>query len=491
MAWIYYNSSLIRPVPSVTISQNKIKNGAGETIGNTYSITVNIILMSFKGSPRSDGTFWTISNDPPDEDIDVDDKIAAISRKQEAIRDLFATEGQLFEIQSRGGGQPIKFNPRILSISFNEGLWVETCSCTIQMEADKLYLGDGDEFDNYLNNSEESWQLDTDETPENINSPRTYRLSHTVSATGRRHYDDSGALTKEAWQAARDDVVSKLGFDSSILLSSGVSNLPSYYGGFNHVRNENIDKSNGSYSVTETWLIASGTALEDFTVNTSRGNDGLINVTVNGNITGLEQRDANLGLSVSKWDNALSKFNTIQPLIKNRAETYSSASLHATPTSYSTARNPAAGTISYDYGYNSRFRNLVTGTLSEVISVQNNLETDLFATIGIIGRTLGNLLQDLNTRRELQRTVNIELVFDSDYIPSGASISEVINNYNPRLHSPQSTEIASILSAAHPVTAGLLNNNGNPVTKSYISDQSENWNFSSRSYSRNITYVYE
>jgi len=491
MAWIYYNNCLIRPVPTVSISETFVKDGTQKTIGKTYSITVNIILMSYKGSPRSDGSFWTVDNDPPDENIDVDAKIGSIGRKQEAIRDLFNEEGKLFEIQPRDGGQPIKFNPRILSVSFGEGPWVETCNCTIQMEADKLFLGDSDVYPNYLSTSEESWQLDTDETPENALSPRMYRLSHTVSATGKRHYDDTGALVQEPWEQARDEVVSKLGFDSSILLSSGVNNLPSYYGGFNHIRNESRDESNGTYSVTETWLISSGTALEDFTVNTSRGNDGLIVVGVNGNITGLEQRNADMSLSVSKWDNALSKFNTITPLIKNRAEVYSGTNLHPTPTSISTGRNPAAGSISYDYEYNSRFRNLVTGTLSEVISVQNNLEADLFATIGVVGRTLGNLLQDLNTKRELQRSVNIELVFDSDYIPSGATTSEIINDYNPRLHSPQSAEISAIITAAEPVTAGLLNNNGGAVTTSYIADQSEDWNPSNRSYRLTKTFVYE
>lgn len=491
MAIVSYDSNLLRPCPSVNITENKIKDGAGETIGNTYSITLNITLIADRGSPQSDGSFWTISNDPPPEDIALESRFKSLARKQEAIRDLFSTEGLLLEITPLDGGQPIKTSPRVLSVVFSEGTWVDTTQCTIQFEAEKLYLGNGDVFTNYLSSSDESWVLDSDENPEDIDNPRTYRLSHTVSATGKRFYDETGTLVKEAWQQAQSEVLPKLGFDSSILLSSGVNNLPTYYGGYNHIRSENIDKSTGSYSVTETWLITSGTALETFNVNTVAGNDGLTSVSVDGSITGLEQRDSNLALTVSKWTNAANKFTTVQGLIKNRAESYSSASLHATPISTTIGRNPAAGTINYTYEYNNRFRNLITDTRSEVISVQNNVEVDIFATIGIIGRTLGNLLQDLNTKQHLERSVNIELVFDSTYIPSGATTAEIINDYHPRLHAPQSTEIAAIISAAEPVTAGLLNNNGSAATTSYISNQTENWSPHNRTYSRNLTYVYE
>lgn len=82
----------------------------------------------------------------------------------------------------------------------------------------------------YLSDVTESWNIDTDERAENESLSRTYRLTHSVSATGKRHYNNN-ILQAEAWQQARDWVQSKLGFDSSKALSSGVNNLPSYYSG--------------------------------------------------------------------------------------------------------------------------------------------------------------------------------------------------------------------------------------------------------------------
>lgn len=490
MAYVYYGSKLIRPVQGCNIVKETTRDGTGKPIGKVYNITLNFTLLSFAGSPRSDGTFWTINNDPPEEAIELESKLASIARKQEAIKSLFSQDGLVFEIQPLDGSLPISCNPRIASINFEEGLWVDKCSCVINMQADELYPETTDEFTEYIIAADESWSIEVAD-PQDELKPTTYRFSHSVSATGKRFFLSDGTLEKEAWQQARDYVLPRLGFDNTIALSSGVNNLPTYYGGYNHTRSENIDEGNGTFSVIESWLLASGAYLEDFTIQTrSDITDGNVRVVIDGNITGLDQRNNDLSLITTKYENASSRFAVVQNLLYNRAQTYSGYNLNNIPTNSTIGKNPVGGVITYSYEYDTRLSNLVTDVISESVQISNNFDTDIFATIPIIGRTLGSLVQDLETKQPIERTLNIELVFNHTYIPSGASYQERLNTYNPRLHSPQSTEISQIISAATPV-GNMLNNNGIICTDALISNKSESWDFQSKRYSLNISWIAE
>lgn len=491
MSKVTYDSNILRPVQQVSVTKSYTKTPDGTIIGKIFNITVFGTIIADRGSPNSLGVFWTASTDPPIEAVAQNARISSIMRKQEAIRELFSQEGLQFEVIPLDGSQSLRCNPRINSITFEPGLWIDICRYTIELECDELYPMEEDVFLEYIQSADESWNIETDETAEDETKPRTYRLTHNVSAVGKKFYDDAGNLTMEAWEQAKDYVVGRLGFDSTVLLSSGVINLPAYYGGFNHIRSENRDERGGSYSVVETWIIASGTYLEDFTVSTRDDiADGLKYATINGNVQGLEQRDSNLQLTTSKWTNALSRFNTIEPLLFNRAQTYSGYTLNNIPLSKTTGRNPVAGNISYNYEYNNRFRQLVSGTISEVINLNKTYEVDLFAVIPVIGRAKGSLPQGLLSKQIQESALTIELVFDSSYIPSGASISELLYDYNPRIHEPQRTQLLEILSVSHP-SGHQLNNLGQLATVAYITNQNDTWDYVNRRFSYSIAWVYE
>jgi len=489
MAYCFYDGNLIRPVTTVDITKNYSKNASGN-FGKIFSITLNITLISYKGSPQSNGSFYTLSVDPPDENITEDAMFASLSRKEEAIRDLFTAEGKVLEFQPANGGLEVKCNPRVISINSVAGPKVNTLILTVTLEADKMEPDDSDTFEAFISDAQENWSLDSDESPENPNLPRMYRMSHTISAVGQRHYLANGDLEQEAWQQARDYVLPRLGLDTTILSSSGVNNLPSYYGGFNHLRSENIDENGGSFSVTETWIITSGSYLEDFTINTQLGQDGMRHVTVDGNVNGLEQRDSNMTLTGSKWDNAVTGFSTVESLAHTRAETYSSLSLNSLPLSKTIGRNPVAGTVSYSYEYNDRPTNFITDVTSEQISLQNSYKADLFAEIAVLGRAAGPVLQSLNTKQAATRSLDISLVFNPDYMPSGLTMAQRLNDYNPRLHSPQATEINNIITAAKPV-GNALNNLDVSATDEYISNRTETWDAYSRSYNLSLQWTFE
>jgi hypothetical protein len=40
----------------------------------------------------------------------------------------------------------------------------------------------------FLADFNEEWSIETDEQAENAESPRTYRITHTINATGKTHY---------------------------------------------------------------------------------------------------------------------------------------------------------------------------------------------------------------------------------------------------------------------------------------------------------------
>lgn len=498
MAIVSYNSNRIIPAPLVQINKTFEKTGDGEIKGARFNLTLNGTIMAFKGSPNQSGVFYTGSNYDPDGrtdptytvGIDENSRLAAIMRKQEAIRDLFSEEGHSLEFQSFDGSPAIKCNPRINNIEFEQGIWYDICRYTINCEADVLYINGTaigeDSFNQYISECSESWNIETSEDKqEGVGLPRTYIITHNVSAKGKRFYNDEGNLESPAWEQARKYVIPKLGLNNSFLSSSGVKDLPSYYGGYNHVRREETNINEGSYSVTETWLLASGSALEEF--NVSINNDtknGVTTVGIEGNVTGLEERNSNMSLTTSKYDNALEKFNSVSGVFLDRAQTYSGYTLNVVPVKTVIGKNPITGVITYNFEYDNRPSNLIPGVKSEVISLTNSWNVDTFATIFVLGRAAGPVLQSLGTKEAKKRNLSIECVFPAATL-SGSTITDyknIFNTQNPRFTSAASV-IQNIIDAADPI------NNG--YNQRFIANQEEVWEPTTGRYSYKVDFVYE
>lgn len=453
MSYVSYDSNRLIPAPFVGIQKNYNKTGDGESVGTTFTLTIVGTILAWMGSPRSKiGTqtganwggpsdyFWTGSDYPPDEeDVKSDDttRLSAMIRKQEAIRDLFSQDGLLLSFQSMDLGPAMKCNPRIININFEEDRWYQTFRYTITCECDVLYsagilLGEDSELDDYISDASESWQFETDEGLPNSDAlSRTYRLTHTVSATGKRFYQDDTTLKEAPWQWARKWVKAKLGLDDNIM-SSGINQLPGYYGGYNHAKNETMDIKAGSYNATETWIISSGMALENFTVTTTNSQDSApTNVRIEGEIRGLEKRDSSDWNTVthSKHYNADTKWATVQGLLVARANLYTGLSMNTTPLSKTVGVNPVEGVITYSYEFDNRASNIVPGAKSEVISVVHSYNVDAFAEVFVLGRIAGPVLQDLGTKRAKTVDVSVELVMDSPTGLNGSILNDMKNYF--------------------------------------------------------------
>jgi hypothetical protein len=483
---VIYDGNKIIPGPTVSITKNynRLGNEESEIVSSNYEIVLNGTIVAFKGSPNSSGIFWDQSGYPEDENISIDSRLGAVLRKQKALRTLFSkeNEGKALEIQSDDGSQPLKMYPNILSISFPEGLWHTICPYTITLSANQIFPLE-ESFLYNISSASESWSLEPQDTPENFNvetnnsfqTSSYYRLGHNVSAQGIRVYDDLGNILKQPWESAKEWVISRLGINQQIVDSSGVNNIPSYYTGKDHFRTEEVDQINGSYSVNESWLLTSGNAIEDFTVSiTSDISNPYTVVDINGSIRGLEEKDSNMTITKTRYENASEYYETISSKFFSRAQTiYDSNILNSLPINTNIGRNPANGTINYSFQYNSRPSGIIEGALSENINVSYTDGGESFASVFAIGRSKGPVLQALGTAEAKTKTLSIDAVFNSSLNPDN-----LIGSFS----FPES-KVSDIVEQLNPINEGAV--------KSFKSPASKNWSPITGQLSYSVTWTYE
>ena len=421
-----YGGKKIIPAPFVSISK-EYQDIGGYKVGSVYTINIIGKILAFKGSPNSSGAFHTGSGYPADETITEDARLAAMERKIEALKELFSTDGLVLEWQSDNGASPLKCNPRIKSVSIQDGSWYNTCDFTITCEADDLvglaspgaesFLVDGDAAA-YIQAFSESWGIE-----QVLEADATYYVvTHTMSATGKRHYEPGGGVDKEAWERARDLISVKKGMDGDILSASLIEDLSSY-GQYVQSNSENIDEIAGTYSYTEIYSLSNQNYTETFTVQTSAGS-GNISVTVSGEIRGfggtVDERIAAASAAIG------------EDILFNRAQTYSGYSLNANYLNKNVTKSPTSGTISYSYEYNDRASYLIPGALSEDYQVSFEDPSDIFAEIVVLGRVAGPVLQNLNTVSARIKSLNISAVMPRNTVYSNPpDVTSIVNNFKP------------------------------------------------------------
>jgi len=467
---VSYNSNLMIPAPLVDINKSYNRTQSGDQkLGAIFNITITGQLVAYKGSPDSSRVFWNQPGDPPDETDIFDDTttwMGALERKQEALRELFADDGYLFEITPLDGSPPISFYSRTVSLDFAAGLWTYLTDYTIVLEATQIFisgspLGDEDDFNQFLTQANENWTIEMAEDNEHI-----FNVSHNISAVGRTSYASDGTEIP-GWVSASGFVQSKLGYQSGIGNSPGVLNLPavSGYTPYNYFRSLNMDELDGSYGISETWVLSLAAAREDFEVqSTFDVTTGRTTVNVQGTVTGLNTRDDNFQLTTSKYTAAATYWSGIQGDIYVRGNTYAGVSLNPQALSQTVGENPIAGVISYNYVYDNRPPNITPSSLIETINVQDNFQNDVFAAIPIIGRTAGPIFQNMNTKTPRSRTLSIEL-----HYPSASGAWSFQNK----------PDVSAIVSMVTPTATNVFQSDGN-----------DNWDWKNGIYTYLQTWTY-
>jgi hypothetical protein len=270
------------------------------------------------------------------------------------------------------------------------------------------------------------------------------------------------------------------------------------YGGFNHVRSEQISESNGSYSVSENWVIASGTAYENFNLSVSSTIDNpFLSVSIDGNIKGLSQiSPSGFGGSdasgVSAYDNAMNKYHNISNSgqfgmicdVYRRANNAVAVQLNSQPKSVTVGANQYTGEVNYNLQFDNRPTNIISGALFEEFSINDTMPGDIFAIIPVIGRPTGPILQFIGSRSEYSRDISINITMDSTKLPYGSGRNPLILK-KPSVIEPTATQIANLIKELSPA--------GEPGVRKYFlkPGPTENWNPKAGTYSLNLGWVYE
>lgn len=478
----------LEPAGLVVINKvyNRLENGTA--ISAYYNITINHTIVADRGSPRSkidtslsdtnwagvNKLFWTGAGYAPTETITADQRLASIIRKQEAIRTLFESllgDAHHLEIQSADGSYPLKAQVTLQDLTFNEGIWFNLCTASIVLRASKITVFgsnyDDDHFEAYpylIESFSENWQFDTDEAPESQTLPRTYRATHTLNCKGITKYDGNSPpqIVSPAWVQAKQAVFNSVyvgGFgegggpqgeyaglsvqsnyltSNNLLPLSGVRDLPSYYVISNHVRNETIDKTAGTYGITEQWILSSGRSLFDWTIQKNDDtNSPTTSVSIDGTITGLDERNpVDLSLISSKFTNADIRLSGEVGNFHGWCQLYGGISLNPIPVSKAIGKNPNTGSISVNYTFDNRpsyFVNGGSGIKSEKINIGYTRQGDVYAEIFVLGRALGPVLQNLSTKTAKKKSLNINAVLEpqSSLSPTLPDVSAIISAVTP------------------------------------------------------------
>lgn len=543
-------AQIIRPCPLISVNWASSQNKGG-TGGGSYSITLTGTILDDEGSPFTGGNFAvTYDPRPASQVVPFDDKLGSILRKQMALRELFSDKCNKIEVLPISGDEPIfTFYPKLVSINFEQGVWVNTCNYTVELEAGFLLDKDDkiigapsygaesgktleefkNEYGGFVEDVSENWSIEPEDgngntyapTTENKYSIRNYRVTRTLSATGKRGGPSCDDANHPAMQAKRFILkYAEKGLpnhknypDNSVggLIASGTINLAdNIFGGFNHLRTETIDKTGGAYTLNDTWLLSSGTAYENYSLSLSSSiTDTVSTVSINGTIKGLTSAppsgsifggNYNTNGINTPYQNATLKYYEVTnngafgPLchIYKRAMNITDLNLNPQPLSISIGTNEFTGEITYNIEYNDRPLNLVSGVLSESISVNDTYPGDVFATIPVIGRATGPVLQYIGGRTEYQRSVSIDLVMDRKYYQSltnqGNLNPSQIRTFGilskPSLVEPFRSQINSIISAYSPAQEV-------GVRKYFLSPPTERWDAKSGNYSISLNWTYE
>jgi hypothetical protein len=535
---VIINNKRVLPAPIASFSKNTILSEDGTSIGADYTLSLNGTILQNKGNPISTtGTSfsssmsvasWTSTesaDDDPYHNIGTSDLLISTITKMEQLRALVTPPtGVKVEIVGFNHDQGIKFYGNLKSFTIDsDGNWAQPAKYSMEFgfnnfigPANSGLFGAGsteDAFTYYVASVKENWSFqEADQVVVNSgnfsNIGKVYNITHSVDAKGRRVYNSSGIVTLQPWQQASGYVNTVVGLGTGNM-PDGFLGVTSGYVARNHKITESIDKYEGTYAVEETFtylpsgMLASGQyAFEECSVNIDKTEGSLTNVSIQGTIVGIETNPATgvMATGVSRYANALAYFNAVEPNLYNRArQNIGSLSwLHPMPKTTAVGRMPNAGQITYSYSYDDRPPNLIAGSISEDISINDIYPGQLFSATPVIGRNQP-VLQYLGSRSEYKRSLSINVQMGT---PSRNWTYSSVNS-SGKLTSPTATGVRNWLVTQKPSITNSgdfriiydavnpANESGVIPTKVFYEAPQESWNFKTGTYSYTISWTYE
>ena len=254
------------------------------------------------------------------------------------------------------------------------------------------------------------------------------------------------------------------------------------YKAYDHVRTVNSNVSAGSYSVTDTWVIAYGntagqSAIIDTEISVDNSNMESANtVTVSGTVTGLDTTAAT-AQQHNKYTNALAAYTKLAKSFFDAAEAAHTEYLNRDPdtagtvtdeqplknTEYSknVGENKAIGTITFSVSFNDKITKN-ENVIEDTLQVDDSGGTDVVAIIGVLLKASGPVIQDMGTVTEKRKSVSYTAKLKTDQRESKPTFGKgIVDGYQP----------------------------GGSST-SYLAGNSESWNETTGDYSVTREWVY-
>jgi hypothetical protein len=551
----------LRPAPFVSIAVTPLRN-KNAYFGNRYAITLSGTIIAGNTSARFVNPTGPIvgENSPETALRDIIDTQRDLVEFFSIDPLAHAVSVAQLEITPGGNTPAIKFNVRFDSINFEEGPYVATCKYTINLTSEYELIRRNsatpssgvpvDQPQDLLEDFNETWSFEIDtsygygETVSGLPlSARSFIATRTINAVGRNfptrtlkqssadarnNIVASGSLDKPAWMQAATFIEDyNLPAGSGELLNgpsgnmSYISSMLSYsrthlgpfldgtYVPYNHARTSSIDKSAGSVSVTDTWVLAkSGVkALENYDLSISSSKDNpYISVSIQGSVRGLapsgflDSDYAGHTLLNSPFGQARDHYLLItqsgnfgfNSTIYKRANNAVSQRLNAQPLSVAVGYNERAGEITYDLAFDNRPSNYFSGigttgsginVIYENISVSDTYPGDVFAVVPVLGRPTGPILQYTFGRTEYKRDLNIEILLDHTDIGYNTDRASLLLR-KPSITEPIRSKLITLINTFSPSQEP-------GIRKYFLSPPTESWNPKDGRYTLNLGWTYE
>ena len=251
------------------------------------------------------------------------------------------------------------------------------------------------------------------------------------------------------------------------------------YKAYDHVRTVSSNVSAGSYSVTDTWVLAyknpdGQAAITDLTIDLDISSEAeMATVTLNGTIQGLDTtgptahqhnkyanaKGAYNQLAVSFFDVADSAYKDyeVENECADSEDSSTKSKLRETEFSKNVGFNEQTGTITFSVSFNDKD---ITDedVIEESFQVDDSGATEVVAIIGVILKANGPVIQDMGTITEKRKSVTYTAKMKKCARKDKPDKDGVIDSYKP--------------------------------TGGYLSNNSESWNEQTGDYTRTKEWVY-
>ena len=461
-----YGDYSFDPRPLFTVNKETLKTSSNSGLATKYSMTLN-------GTILPTGSGISLDNNKGG--------LNAVISGTHSLQTAFEKDFHLLLLQCDSGTPIVSGYPKVISIDINNASdnYIRRADYTINLElptltgtrSDNVGLADGKGDLSSLglvSLSDDSSIEFLDERVGGVSLavfegelPTVFTITRNISAQGDSLSPTGSDGYTEPWERAKSYIINNL---------ASTGDFHSHFSGLmcvnglnitNNFRTLSVNKTDGSASATQTYVAFTGnySATEDFEVSVEQSNDTpYTSVSINGTIQGLVGIDYGNGgdkcpPTGAKFNNAVSMFQgSVSGNMYSRAgkafdihgHLGITGNLNIKPLSYTVGYNPIAGTVTYSASYNDRLAFYYASAITETINYTFNDRADLYASITVLGRVEGPLLQQLGTYgpKTVDRSIDA-LVKPTDELAVDAAYAAVFNAYLPLMEAPDSSLVTS------------------------------------------------